>query len=313
LASAFFALGTLGVDMLPGPALADFAPHSYYHYGTQVLSSVPLAIVSPVDGLEVGGLDLELVTTSLELRHQAALHDGYTAYRNTAEVLALHQGVYAAYATYRDARTNGSADAWRDKWRPWTADELIVAPVQPKNYRRIVLASLGAELALLGLVTGTYYWRGEATPRTAGRDIALGAALSLDAGVTEEALFRGFFYEELKLALSRLPAQIIDMAVFTGAHVPGEIQMGASEQEIVTGLAARALFAYLAEIAYDQGGLPESVTLHAVWDTLAFTTAALTGTHPLGATVGLPGSPPARSPVPAAGTVLVVPLLSGRF
>jgi hypothetical protein len=60
---------------------------------------------------------------------------------------------------------------------------------------------------------------------------------------TEEALFRGVFYEELKLSVGPWPARVID-----------------STAEIVVQLAA---FGLIAEMAYDQGGLPESVALHA--------------------------------------------------
>jgi hypothetical protein len=310
LLSAVFGLGTLGVDQLPSPALGQLAPGTYYHYGTQLLASAPLAAVSPIDGLEVGGLDVGLIGASLELRRERAINNDYSPYWSAAEVLALHQGIYAAYATYRDARVGGSSDAWNDNWRPWTADELVVAPLQPKNYRPVGLISLGAEVGLLSISGVSHFASGGTLPRTAGRDIALGMPLAFDAGVTEEALFRGFLYEELKLSLGRGWARPIDMALFSAAHVPGELASGESAVTIGAGLVSRAVFALLAEIAYDEGGLPESVALHSMWDSFAFVLAAVTGLHPLGATISMGNARPSGS---AAPTEVVVPILSGRF
>jgi hypothetical protein len=66
----------------------------------------------------------------------------------------------------------------------------------------------------------------------------------------------------------------------------------------------------MAEEAYDQGGLPESVALHALWDAVAFLFAALTGTHAFGDTVGLPTVGPAAR---VGTTPVITPLVSGVF
>jgi membrane protease YdiL (CAAX protease family) len=120
--------------------------------------------------------------------------------------------------------------------------------------------------------------------------------LSLDAGVTEEAFFRGLLYEELEASLPRRAARATDITLFTLAHVPGQLENRDSGELIAAGLVSRALAALLFEVAYDEGGLPESVALHAIWDTLVFVEAALTNGHPIRGSIVLPGSLSGRSP-----------------
>jgi membrane protease YdiL (CAAX protease family) len=311
LVSAAFGLGSLGVDRLPGPGLFGLAPHSYYQYGTEVGASVPLAVVAPSTGAQVGGLQLAFIGGAIALREAQERNGDLAPYTDAAEAFALHQGLYAAYATYRETRARGDSSEWNDAWRPWGAGELIVGPVQWRNLRRpIVNVPLMIETSALGIMAAGYYGSGNAAPSTAARDTALALPLAWDAGVTEEALFRGFIYEELKLSLSRPLAHLVDMALFTGAHVPGELNRGWSATDIAAGLVSRAVFSLLAEFAYDDSGLPESVALHALWDTVALVGAAWTGHDYLkGALIGSAGTVTGT----AQPIAFVVPLLSGTW
>jgi membrane protease YdiL (CAAX protease family) len=255
------------------------APHSSYQYGTETAASVPLTVVAPSTGAQVGGLQLAFIGGAIALR-EAQVRDGDLApYVDVAESVSFHQGLYAAYATYREARERGGSSEWDDAWRPWGAGELLVGPLQWRNLRRpIVNVPLLIETTVLGIgVAGNYARRNVARSEAALRDTALALPLAWYAGVTEEALFRGFFYEELKLSMSRPLAHLVDMALFTGAHVPGELNQGWSDEQIALGLASRAVFSLLAEFAYDDGGLPESVALHVLWDTVALSASAWMG------------------------------------
>jgi membrane protease YdiL (CAAX protease family) len=309
LTSALFSMGAVGLGALPSSSPV----REYGRYGAEAAASAPLAVVSPADGLGVGSLQLGSIAAAGALRDGARnVSSTYTPYWNLAESFSLHMALYATYATYRDARMRGSSEAWQDSWQPWTADQLIIAPFQPKNLGHpIVYVPLLVQGGLLGLSAAATLAKGtrvEAGPTA--RDAALGVGLSFDAGVTEEALFRGFFYEEMKLSLGRWPARILDMTAFSAAHVPGEVSLGYSGEEIARGLAARAILGLLLDIAYDEGGLPESVALHSLWDTTAMVVAAVTQTHPLGGTIGLgsSGGPTGKQPLQ-----VVVPLLSGSF
>jgi membrane protease YdiL (CAAX protease family) len=310
LISSAFALGSLGVDYLPDPGLFGFAPHSSYHYGTEVAASVPLVFVSPLDAVEVGGVQIGMAGGAIALRDLRANDSRVTPYFVVAELLSLHQAIYAAYATYRDARAAGASDAWKDGWRPWSAGELLVAPLHLGCFRRpIVGVSLSIQLGFVGLATSAYLAT-KPVASTAARDSLLGLPIALSAGVTEEALFRGFLYEELKLSLGRWPAHFIDMTLFTLAHVPGEV--GLPDSQIATGLVSRALVGLLLGLAYDDGGLPESVMLHTLWDAVTLTYAGLTGQHSFGTSL-LSGGPPASRWRGATPPAFVVPIVSGSL
>jgi membrane protease YdiL (CAAX protease family) len=272
IASAVFGLGTVGVDYLPAPALAGLKAQTYYHYGAAFLAAVPIALSSPVDAIEVGDWTAALTTVDLGLRYDGArvTSSGLNPYWGVSETLVIHHGIYAAYVAYRDARVAGRSDVWDDAWRPYTADELIVAPLHWRNLNHpVVWAGVGADAGITGAIVGlTLATKSSplATPGIFARNVGLGTLTSWDAGVTEDPLFRGFFYEELQLSLGRWPARAIDMSLFTLAHVPGEV--GQSPIVILAGVADRAASGLLFEIAYDQGGLLESVAFHVLFDTV---------------------------------------------
>jgi membrane protease YdiL (CAAX protease family) len=311
LASSFFGLGSVAVDFLPAPSVAGLAPQSYYHYGTATLAAVPIAFASPLDALEVGDWTLGLTTADLALRYNGArsASSSLNPYWNVTETLVIHHGLWAGYAAYRDARAAGASDAWNDAWRPYTADELIVAPFHWSNINHpVVWAGISADAGITGVVVGL----GLATktsvlarPAVFARSAGLGTLTSWDAGLTEDPLFRGFFYEELQLALGRWPARAIDMSIFTLSHVPGEVHD--SPTVILAGVADRAASGLLFEIAYDQGGLPESVAFHILFDTVdnlvnSIATAptpprsllghSIFNTPPSNVTLGGPAAPP---------------------
>jgi membrane protease YdiL (CAAX protease family) len=299
--SAALSLGTLGTSRLPYP----------YAYATEISASAPLFAFSDEQALAIGGVQIGEVGATRALHEATRSNTDFAPYWGLASTFSFHQSMYAAYATYREGRVRGASPAWNDGWRPWTAQELIVSPVQWHNVNHpIVLWSVGLEtLALAGLTALDF----SPTPLRAGptvRDIGLGVLTSIDAGVTEEALFRGFFYEELKQSLPRLAAHLIDMSAFALAHVPGELEAGANTFALAESTAARFAISYVLERAYDEGGLVESVPLHALWDIVAETTDVLRGGSTFGAVARVSGAQPTHG---RAATPFVVPILSGRF
>jgi membrane protease YdiL (CAAX protease family) len=290
--SSVFGLVAVGVNgVLPGPRIGSLDPHSYYQYPAALVAAVPLAFVSPVDAGEVAGGAAAFYGPAIGLRYEGAEQSAsvLSSTWQTLESLGLHQGLYAAYATYRDARARGCSTDWDDAWRPYSASELIVAPFHARNLNHpVVIATLSVAAGLSGLnlagELGTHHVGGAGF---VARDAALGLATSFDAGVTEDALFRGFYYEEMQLSLGRWPARALDMTLFTLAHVPGEIGADTTSQ-IAFGLGTRAVGALMMEIAYDEGGLDESVALHSLYDSILAVTDAFVGQrfdHPESSTV----------------------------
>ena len=284
LVSSVLGLGSVVVDYLPAPPLAGLKAKTYYHYGTETLAAVPIAVASPVDALEVGDWTAAIAEGNLALRYDGARGSASSLnpFWEATESLGLHQGFYAGYVAYRDARVAGTSSVWDDAWRPYTADELLVSPLHWSNINHpVVWAGVSADVGITGVVVGVELGAKIAPPASPGavaRNIALGTLTSWDSGITEDPLFRGFFYEELQLSLGRWPARAIDMSLFTLAHVPGEI--GQSPIVILAEVADRAAAGLLFEIAYDEGGLLESAAFHVLFDIADNLVTSFIGTSP---------------------------------
>lgn len=286
-----------------------------YRYSFQMSASAPLLPVSPSDALSIGGAQAGLIATTVAAttaRHEDGI---YAPYRTLAAELSLHQALYATYATYRDMRMRSIDDAYRETFHPESASSLAVAPFLPRNLKHpyvfvpiLLLGTLGG-LSAVGTIAaqpsdfdGAHFVRDE----------SIGLVLAWNAGVTEEAFERGVLYEELEHAMPRWPARIIDMSIFSALHVPGEIQAHQGADTILLGLASRAVVGLLCDVAYDDGGLQESIALHVGWDAIALTLAAVTGKPGISGGSGLVRPTDARGSV-ASTTPFIVPLLSGTF
>ena len=132
------ALGTIGVDRLPAATI--FGVKNYYLYLTEASADVPLIGVEPLEGLAMEGLQLAAIGTSIALRYGKDHDATFTPYWAFSEDISFHLSLWGTYATYRDARLQGSDDAWNDKWHPASADESILAPFMPKN--QTILSSM---------------------------------------------------------------------------------------------------------------------------------------------------------------------------
>jgi membrane protease YdiL (CAAX protease family) len=307
LLSGAFSAGSFFVNLVPSPEI--FGVHGYYDYATETAADVPLLAVSPADGLGVGGLQLAGIASAVSLRYAAARNATFRPYFLAVDNISAHIALWGTYATYRDMRLQGGSDAWNDDWHPSFASELLVAPFLGANLKHpivyvplLALTGLEATIGLAAHSSETF----RAGP--ALRDSMNGVALSFSAGVTEEALFRGVFYEELQISLGRWPARIIDSTAFSLWHIPGELGVQ-STSLIVGGTVVRAGLSVLFETAYDQGGLPEAVALHALWDSSCFIFAAVTGKPVFGS-----DAMPARAGSGGnRGLALFFPLASGVF
>ncbi len=251
-------------------------------------SPTPLFAIDPLEGVAVNGAlwALEGLESAATYAYSVTGRPGYELAASASSVFALHVGFYGAYAIYRDTRLRCASPASvDDAWKPQSFTDLVSAPFRPANYAHWLVAmplaaaaQSGLALILLSIAADVLQQGPPGTIQAGAVALGLGesVALGLLAGVTEEALFRGFLYEELKHSIGKVGAHIADAVLFSAAHVPETLSLESSVTPalfgllLAVGILSRAGFAVLADFAYDQGGLQESVPLHAAWDTILF-------------------------------------------
>lgn len=301
-------------------AIAGFAAPvpAPYGFSFQFSAGAPLVAVSPASASAVESLQAAFAGGTVGLAAARRANSTWDPYRTLAAELSLHQALYATYATYRELRERASSDPYRESFRPESGAALTLAPFDGAIYLRPMLfAPLGLLGGLAGAGVAVRLTDGSGTWSASGfaRDASLGVALAWNAGVTEEAFDRGVVYEELEWALPRWAARTADMIFFAGLHVPGELSAGNSTSSIVLGACARAASGFLFDAAYDEGGLRESIPLHAAWDAIVFIAGAATGQRFLGNAVAPEenGKRRAETSSRAPATPILVPLAGGAF
>src|SRR5262249_25097056 len=132
----------------------------------------------------------------------------------SAAIFSLHQAIWAPYALYRDMREKAEPGAFDLDFHPSTAFELIAAPLQLKNLLHpVVLIPLAADVAVAGFLLAQ---TGPGSPKAIVliMNLGLGLFASWDAGITEEGMFRGFMYEEMKGPLRLWGARVVNAVLF---------------------------------------------------------------------------------------------------
>jgi membrane protease YdiL (CAAX protease family) len=231
---------------------------------------VPLLLAAPLPelfvdvprGLEISGLDWGAFAAFVAMQSS---HSPYVqSLSHEAVAFSLDQGAYASYAVYRDLRVRLEPPEERHGWVPAYAAELVSAPFTPANLLHpIVLIPAGIWIGLQALTQTTSGPLQHQQPAAVAFNFAISAGGALDTAVAEECLFRGFIYEETRHALGKWPARVLNMLLFSLAHLPEYIGTGAG---LIITLPELALISLLADIAYDQGGLGESIALHFLFD-----------------------------------------------
>lgn len=189
--------------------------------------------------------------------------------------------------------------------RVHTVGDLVSAPFEGAQFADWrVWATVGAALAanillelLLPSPTGnapepptifqarSASWGGvPLTPGEAyGANAGMGMLLAGHAAVGEEALFRGFFQDELQRDLGPVPALLLTSAIFGAFHVGGINQTTALKQFLGPGLDGLCFGALYQSSGYY---LEKPIAAHFYYDTISFGLAALypsqTGNNLLG-------------------------------
>jgi membrane protease YdiL (CAAX protease family) len=294
--AAVIGVSTTSAALSLSPLVLDIIPirQSPWFLGAQariplLMSPTPLFAIDTGEAFAVNGSlwALEVAESAAIYGYSVTGRSGYKLAASFADVSALHVGFYGAYAIYRDMRLRCRSLAYADDgWKPQSFLDLLDASFHPANYEHWLVAmpiaaaaQSGALLILLGIAAdlATPGARISVNAGSVVLGVGEGVVLGLMAGVTEEALFRGFIYEELKHSIGKVGAHIADAVLFSAAHVPETLALESSVGSpglfavlVALGVLSRAGFAVLADFAYDQGGLQESVPLHAAWDTILF-------------------------------------------
>lgn len=149
-----------------------------------------------------------------------------------------------------------------------TTDELMVAPFNFSNLGRwttIVPLALGLGLVIYSGANDDYHTR----DLTAG-DIAFAGGISYNAGVGEEALFRGWMFPLLVEGFgSSFWGNMAQSAIFAAAHISSDNPVPIPQ------FLAGYYFAWLAK--RNNWTLQESIFVHTWWDVIVFTASFTQG------------------------------------
>ncbi len=199
--------------------------------------------------------------------------------------------MHSAYDAYASMRLRSTA--WdNSSFKRYGFLELMGAPFGPEFATPQTLLAIGGGLAsvlLYQLVDAPEPWK--TSPFSTGRTflgdievspIAFGFASIVAnlvsgayTGAGEEAVFRGFFREELTSWVGPGWATVIDTGAFLLMHLFTDMARGMKWESIAVHLAFVAAGNLLFDWAYDAGGLRLAASAHAWWDIAAFTASSL--------------------------------------
>jgi hypothetical protein len=194
----------------------------------------------------------------------------------------LDNEFYSTYEIYKATRGKAQAGGYPEDWKTFNRKELFCAPFKMENLSHplfyvtiltettyhVLLSALGNEDAIWK--TGEAYLDCEKVPISQAVPAILATNLLTETAVAvgEEALYRGVIYEELKLSLGSKRAKLIDMFFFPALHIPGDLALEHSSDEVIGAFILRSFTALLLDLAYDRGGLPFSTALHMWYNTI---------------------------------------------
>ncbi|OHD54866.1 MAG: hypothetical protein A2Y33_15945 [Spirochaetes bacterium GWF1_51_8] len=260
-------------------------------------SLVPIYFVNPLDGLfmtmGMGGLvGIERALDSMP----DALLLGQFAYNWIMEA-----AFYSSYVAYFNARAHAAQGIYNDKWREELGDaadfmmlgennpldttwkaygfgELFTAPLDGRHYNDMMMLLLPVAGVIGPLVmyshkdamwtTGKSYLGQWEVPAYVSIPVML-AFFYLEStiiSISEEALFRGFLFEDVGATSGLANAAILDCTLFPAVHVPQEIEMGLSGGTIALNFLRRSVLTFYLDLLYLRGGLTHSVTAHMLID-----------------------------------------------
>ncbi len=189
-------------------------------------------------------------------------------------VPAYNISLFASYTAYRDMRQMHEYEP--NDWKPFGVGELLLAPYHAESITNAFVwgAALGAialNLILHGnknsvFTTGKTYLGNEEYHPWVALPLMIGVNLVVHSlvGASEEAHYRGVFFEQMQRNTNTFLATASDIVYFTVSHLP---QYYITDREnLLIRTISTAAFSFLMNSAYRQSGLRTSSASHIVFN-----------------------------------------------
>jgi len=228
------------------------------------------------------GLKYSMAEAGLLATHYATNNNPMLT--TTAFNLYVMTAWYSTYDTYKIARNKAAPGVYNSDWQGHSLKDLAIAPLKWENISHPIFF-IPVGLISWGMLSGiansdsSVFATNEAY--IDGNKLPVGQAIAITFGnnllhylgtaIGEEALYRGVVYEELKESFGPKKAKMIDFFLFPALHIVPDIAKNRDFEEITGRFIERGVATLLFDYAYDKGGLPLSVSLHAWFNFLNFT------------------------------------------
>ena len=247
------------------------------------LLNIPAAIVNPTYTLTGTAITTSSWATGIFLSNYPQLY-GNPCLTSLFANAGFKGNMWLQYKGYEKARSMVQDGIYRD-YEPLSFTDAFTAPFSPNVLSKkavwipILVYTAGIiGLDCLGGFDNSVFKTGESYIGNYKFPIALGTAAVFAlscinftfTAVGEEALFRGTGYEEMKVSFGIIPAKIVDAVAFPAVHIPQQVIAGIDWSSILFTTLLQSGTSFLLQWVYDQGGLRDSIAVHAWIDIISY-------------------------------------------
>lgn len=195
-------------------------------------------------------------------------------------VPAYNVSLFASYTAYRDLRLRHLGAS--DSWHPYKVHQLLLAPYHKETIKNPFVwgSALGAiGINLLFSNSGHSVFRSGKTfigtkefRPLAALPLMIGENLLVHSlvGASEEAHYRGVFFEQMQRNASTGWAHAFDILYFTASHFPQYYI--ADRENVLANTLRTAAFSFLMSASYRHSGLRTSSAAHILFNFCSSTT-----------------------------------------
>ena len=265
----------------------------HYISTESILLNIPSAIVNPSYTLTGTAISTTSWATGIFLSKYPDLY-GNPSIASVFANSGLKTNMWLQYKGYTKARSMAK-DGIYNEYEDLSFGDVFTAPFNPNILSKksvwIPIAAFSAIMLGYDCLAGfdnSVFKTGESYLGNYKVPVALGAAAVFAVScfnftmtvIGEEALFRGTGYEEMKVSFGLIPAKLVDAIVFPAVHIPQQIVAGVDWPSILLATSFQSATTFLLQWIYDQGGLKDSIVVHAWIDIISYTLTYLftTGT-----------------------------------
>ena len=248
----------------------------HYISAESMLLNIPAAIVNPSYTLAGSAITTGSWAAGIFMSKYPNLY-GNPSLANVAMNTGFKGNMWLQYKGYETARSQAKAGIYGE-YEELSFKDAFTAPYNPNILSKksvwIPIAVYTAGIIGLDCFGGfeqSVFKTKESYIGNYKIPIALGTAAVFAlscfnftvTGIGEEALFRGTGYEEMKVSFGVIPAKIVDAVVFPAVHIPQQIVAGIDWSSILVTTLLQSGTSFLLQWIYDQGGLKDSIAVHA--------------------------------------------------